>query len=171
MKRIYLLVLVGLLGGCLIITPTPDPPDPVEILAPTFETNVTANGQIAICSNRVTSVSYTFRYTGDLASWSSYVQGNTLGTKVMEQAYSPTASGVEAIGTDGYRTTFLLAENTAPYGADENAAAPKAITVVPVPQPVVIGSSKLHLTVIGQGGDTKSFASQDIPVIENCPAG
>ena len=173
MKRLSLLLLFGLLGGCLVVTPapTPTPPTPIEIIDPVFESNVTANGQFAICSNRVTQIAYTFRYTGDLASWSSYLKGNTLGTEVMRETYTSTTTGVEAVGTDGYTTTFNIAENTAPYGAEPSGSTSKAIVVVPVPQPVQIGSSKLYLTLTGEGGDTKNYVSSDIPVIENCPAG
>ena len=169
MKRFSLLLLFGLLGGCIIITPDPVIPTPIEIIDPSFETNVTANGQIAICSNRVTQIAYTFRHTGDLASWSSFLKGNTIGTEILRETYTPTTAGVEAVGTDGYRTTFNIAENTAPYSAGTSGSTSKAIVVVPVPQPVQIGSSKLYLTLTGTGGDTKTHTFSDIPVIENCP--
>lgn len=171
MKRLFLLLLVGLLGGCLVIAPEPivPPVTPISVLEATYKTDVSVNGQPAICDNRTTTLSYTFRYQGELESWTSFLKGVRLGEEKGARTFTPGVSGVNPYVENGYEVTYTLGANVAPYGAGKTAPNSKAIVVVPVPQPEIIGASKLHLVLTGADGNAKPYISPEIPVIINCP--
>jgi len=167
MKRSALLLLAGLLGGCLIITPTPVPE--LNVLEASYSTNFSANGEPVICDNRATTLSYRFTYEGELESWTSYLQGQTLGQIKGERTFDPNSEGVSAIGAQGFEVQYVMSPYFAPYNADPKASlSPQAIVVVPVPQPNEIGATKLFLTLSGSGEEAR-FVSDAIPVISNCP--
>ncbi len=176
MKRLYLLAVLALLSGCLVVetpnVPTPVPTEPaLGVLTATYETNYSANGQPVVCDNRQTQIAYRFRYEGRLESWSSYLRGETLGTVEGERTFTPGSVGVSPYETAGYEVTYNLPPNVTPYatGAEEQALSPEAIVVVPVPNPTVIGRTRLYLVLRGANGESRPFVSQPIPVLINCP--
>jgi hypothetical protein len=165
MKRLSLLLLALLLGGCLIITDDPEPtPDPLEVISATYETNAAVDGQPIICDDRTTEITYRFRYQGELESWTSYLKGVTLGQIKGEETFRPGAEGVSPYETNGYEVTYTLGPNVAPYASGE---ASKAIIVVP--DPTVIGHTILHLRLEGTNGESASYFTAPIPVVQDCP--
>jgi hypothetical protein len=177
MPRFLLLITLGLLAGCNIVI-TPSPTQPLRVLSATYATNFrTADGTSVICDNRATTLLYQFRYEGQLSSWTSYLEGQTLGQIKGERTFTPDSREVSDFGEQGYEVQYVMSSNFAPYengaeagGVGDDALTPQAINVVPVPQPTQIGATKLYLTLEGAGaGDDAQFVSRDIPVIINCP--
>ncbi len=170
MKRIAFLLLTGMLGGCLIVTPTPQVPN-LEVLSATYGTNYQDQntGVSYICDNRPTTLTYRFTYQGELESWTSYLEGQVLGQRKGERTFEPGGSGVVASGERGFEVQYVMTPNFAPYRQGNAEISPQAIVVVPVPQPTPIGATKLYLTLRGANGDARPYSSQDIPVINNCP--
>ena len=165
------LLLAGLLAGCnVVVQPNPiTPPPPLEVLQASYSTNFSApDSQPAICDNKATTITYTFRYQGQLESWNSYLRGQTLGKVSGERTFTPTSPNVSAYETSGYEVTYTLDPNTAPYKVDPSDLSPQGIIVTPVPDPTPIGTTKLHLILRGTNGESKPFISQPIPVYVNC---
>lgn len=172
MQRFLLLITLGLLAGCNIVI-TPSPTQPLRVLSANYATNFrTADGTSVICDNRATTLLYQFRYEGQLNRWTSYLEGQTLGQTKGERTFTPDSREVSDFGEQGYEVQYVMSPNFAPYenGAEigDDALTPRAINVVPVPQPTEIGATKLYLTLEGAGDDAQ-FVSRDIPVIINCP--
>lgn len=168
MKRFAFLLLPSMLGGCLIVTPTPTPR--LEVLSATYTTNYqTEDGTSVICDNRPTTLLYRFTYQGELESWTSYLEGQTLGEVKGERTFDPGSNSVVASGEQGFEVQYVMDANFAPYEQGDAAISPQAIDVVPVPQPTVIGATKLYLILAGTDGNARPYSSQDIPVIINCP--
>jgi hypothetical protein len=171
MKRYALLLglLTLLLAGCEVIITGP-PAEPLRVLEATYRSNFQdQNGRYLICDNRTTTLVYRFRYQGDLRSWRSYLRGQTLGDVRGDRTFYPTSQGVRGFES-GYEVTYQMPPFFAPYagGDPSETVTPQAIDVVPVPQPEVIGNTRLHLTLRGVGADA-TFVSQNIPVVANCP--
>ena len=175
MKRLYLLAVLALLSGCLVIetpnVPTPSQPA-LSVREATYETNYSANGQPVICDNKPTQIVYRFRYVGGLTSWSSYLKGEQLGTERGQATFTPGGVGVNPYRTAGYEVTYNLGPNTAPYAVSpgDETLEPQAIVVVPVPNPTVIGATRLFLVLRGASGAAEPYRVSDpIPVLLNCP--
>lgn len=171
MKRVVLLLLTVSLGGCLIVTPTPAP-TPLNVLSATYQTNAQlTDGTFVICDNTTTTLIYKFRYEGELESWTSYLQGQKLGRVDGRETFTPGSENVSPYEQSGFEVTYTIPPTLAPYhnSAAEGELSPQAIEVVPVPQPTIIGASKLHLILQGANGDARPYISDDIPVIINCP--
>lgn len=169
MKQILSLVFLGLLAGCNVyLTPNPNPVPELNVLEATYNTNYSANGVAVICDNRPTTLTYRFRYEGELTSWTSYLEGQVLGQIKGERTFDPRSQGVIPVGEQGFEVQYVMSPYFAPYENDSTTPTPKAIDVVPVPQPVQIGATKLYLTLSGVNEEAR-FDSEDIPVINNCP--
>ena len=169
MKRIAFLLLAATLSGCLIVTPTPRTPQ-LEVLSATYATNFrTSDGASVICDNRPTTLLYRFTYQGELESWTSYLEGQKLGEKKGERTFEPGSNSVVASGEQGFEVQYVMDANFAPYEKGDAEVSPQAIVPVPVPQPTVIGATKLYLILEGEDGRARPYSSQDIPVIINCP--
>ncbi len=176
MNRLFLtslLLCLGLLTGCNVyVTPTPAPPAPaLKVLEASYSTSFsTSDGRPAICDNKPTQLTYTFRYEGRLESWSSYLEGQVLGKKGAERSFTPTSAGVSRYQTNGYEVTYGLPTDFTPYGTDpETNLSAQAIVVTPIPPLTPIGATKLYLTLIGAGGTAQPYVSKDIVVYINCP--
>lgn len=175
MKRLYLLAVFALLSGCLVIetpnVPTPSQPT-LSVRSATYSTNYSANGQPVICDNKPTQIVYRFRYVGSLTGWSSYLQGEQLGTIRGQATFTPGGVGVSPYETAGYEVTYNLGPNTAPYSVSPEGEPlePQAIVVVPVPNPTPIGATRLYLVLRGANGEAAPYRVSDpIPVLLNCP--
>lgn len=157
-----------LLASCeIIITNPPVVREPLRVLEATYSSNFQdQNGRFLICDNRTTTLIYRFRYQGELESWRSYLRGQTLGEVKGDRTFYPSSEGVTGFES-GYEVIYQMPPYFAPYSA-QGELDPQAIDIVPVPQPEIIGASRLHLTLRGVGDDA-SFVSQDIPVVANCP--
>ncbi len=171
MKQIAFLLLAATLGGCLVVTPTPEPQPPVlEVLSATYSTDFQdeTTGAFYICDNRSTTLTYSFTYQGQLESWSSYLKGQRLGQTKGERTFEPGGRGVVSTGEQGFEVQYVMSPNFAPYAQGNAEVSPQAIVVVPTPNDP-IGATKLYLTLKGANGDARPYSSQDIPVINNCP--
>ena len=163
-------LLAGLLGGCnVVVQPNPiTPPPPLEVLQASYSTNFSApDGQPAICDNKATTITYTFRYQGQLESWTSYLRGQELGKESGRRTFTPTSANVSAYETSGYEVTYTLDPNTAPLAADPSELSPQGIIVTPKPTPP-IGATQLYLVLKGTNGVSKPFVSNPLPVYINC---
>ncbi len=159
-----------LLAGCeIIVTGTPPTPRPLEVLEANYRTNFRdQNGRYLICDNRTTTLIYRFRYQGELESWRSLLRGQKLGEVKGDQTFYPSSRGVSRFES-GYEVTYEMGPNFAPYTSDLGTElSPQDIIVVPVPEPEVIGNSRLHLTLSGVGDDAR-YVSPNIPVVVGCP--
>ena len=164
------MLLTGLLSSCnIIVQPGPNvtPPSPLRVLEATYSTNYASpDGQPAICDSRPTTITYTFRYQGQLESWSSYLKGQTLGKVSGSKTFTPTSSGVSPYETSGYEVIYTLDPNTAPYAATPDTLSPQGIIVTPVPP---IGTTQLYLILKGADSTAPAFTFKgDIPVYINC---
>ena len=170
MKRFLLIALLAAaLAGCNIIIQTPTPA--LKVLSATYNTSFSApDGQSAICDNKVTQLTYTFRYEGQLQSWSSYLKGQTLGKVSAVRTFTPGSAGVSAYQTNGYEVTYNLPTDFTPYRANpDSSLSAQAIIVTPVPPLTPIGATKLYVTLTGADGNAQPYVSKDIPVYINCP--
>lgn len=169
MKRIAFLLLTGMLGGCLIVTPTPQVPN-LEVLSATYATNYrTEDGTSVICDNYPTTLLYRFTYQGELESWTSYLEGQKLKERKGKRTFDPGSSSVTASGEQGFEVQYVMDAYFAPYKQGAAEISPQAIDVVPIPQPNIIGATKLYLILEGADGDARPYSSQDIPVVDICP--
>lgn len=169
MKQIAFLLLAATLGGCLVVTPTPRTPQ-LEVLSATYATNFrTDDGTSVICDNRPTTLLYRFTYQGELESWTSYLEGQTLGQVKAPRTFEPGDKDVISTGEKGFEVQYVMSSHFAPYEQGDAEISPQAIDVVPVPQPNIIGATKLYLTLEGADGKARPYSSQDIPVIDECP--
>jgi hypothetical protein len=178
MKRILSLFCLGLLAGCNVyFTPDPIPVPELNVLEVDYETNAQlTDGTFVICDNIPTMLTYWFRYEGELESWTSYLKGQELGKIDGRETFTPESQGVspyEEDGFAGFEVTYIIQPNVAPYqnGTAEGELSPQAIDVVPVPQPTIIGASRLYLILRGPNGDVQPYVFPEIPVIINCPTG
>ncbi len=171
MKRIAFLLLTGMLGGCLIVTPTPQVPN-LEVLQLGYRTNAQlTDGTFVICDNTTTTLVYEFRYQGELESWTSYLRGQKLNKIDGRETFTPSSQNVNPYEETGFQVTYTIPPDMAPYQHDMSEAelTPQAIEIVPIPQPTIIGASELHLILQGANEAARPYISGDIPVIINCP--
>ena len=161
----------GLLAGCnVIVQPNPVTPTlPLEVLQASYSTNFSApDGRPAICDNKATTITYTFRYQGQLESWNSYLKGQTLGKVSGAQTFTPTSPNVSAYETSGYEVTYTLDPLTAPLAANPSELSPQGIIVTPKPTPP-IGTTRLYLILKSANSAAQPFGfSGDIPVYISC---
>lgn len=174
MKRL-LLVCLGLLAGCnLYVTPDPIPVPDLDVLEVDYATNAQlTDGTFVICDNIPTTLIYWFRYKGELERWTSYLEGQELDKIYGRETFTPDSESVNPYEEAGFQVMYTIPPSMAPYqnGAAEGKLSPQAIEVVPVPQPTIIGASKLHLILQGEDGNAQPYISPEIPVIINCPTG
>lgn len=142
-------------------------PEPVSVSNAGYDTSyeATINGEPRniICDNRLTELNYRFNYTGDLTTWTSFLKGDTTGTVRGETSFNSSQ-----ITTPGQvDVTYSILANGAPLLTD-GGLSPQAIVVTPVPNPTVIGSTRLFIRVNGLNEEIP-LSSNSIPVVSNCP--
>ena len=146
-----LLALVFLLAACS---------ESGEVSDVTFRTNHTADGRSVICDDDTTDLEYSFTYTpnllGELESWTQRLVGQNTGRAGFERTYRPGDDQVSFQGTT-YTVDTIIPASSAPLSVDGQAI---------IVEPVVIGQSVLELTVRGNFGDTQTFRSRPIDVID-----
>jgi hypothetical protein len=139
-----------------------------------FSATINGSKKAVVCDNKITEVTYTFRYSGKLASWESALVGDKTGDKKGQASFNSRSSGVtvsngkvEVVYTIPFGSTPL---NTGPVQAQ--AAGSVAITpqsIIVVEDPKVIGGISLDLKVIDDVGDSDKGNFGGIPVVNNCP--
>jgi len=157
MKRNYigvLLVLALFLAACS---------ESGEVSNVTFTTNhtfETASGRSVICDDDTTELTYSFTYTpnllGELESWTQRLIGQETGRTGFERTFVPGDDQVSFEGTT-YTVDTIIPARAAPLSLDGQAI---------IVEPVVIGQSVLEITVRGNFGDTQTFRSRSIDVID-----
>jgi hypothetical protein len=129
----------------------------------TYSTNFQdRSGGSYICDNTTTYLTYSFNYSGTLTSWTSYLKGENTGVVKGRTTFTPSSPYVDRYGNNYVEVTYTIPSGTAPLEATSQAA-PQSIIVVPNPQ--VIGYSRLFLTV---NGYSHPLLSNPIPVINGC---
>jgi hypothetical protein len=177
MKRFAFLAIAGLafvLNGCLIEIVDTGLPSGLTVSNARYETNFSATvdgepNRSIICDDKVTTLSYSFQYAGNLSSWTSYIKGSK-GAEVGRQTLDLNSRFVQFDSADRRITvTYELPAGSAPLiTAPEDSITSQAITVTPIPDPKVIGSSKLFLE-FPNSGRPYAFSTKDLPVVDNCP--
>jgi hypothetical protein len=171
MKRFAFLLIASLafvLNGCLIEIVDTGLPSGVTISNARYQTSfsATVNGQpnkSIICDNKETTLSYSFQFSGNLGSWTSYIKGN-LGSVVGRQTLDLSSNFVlYDSATRTVTVTYTLRAGSAPL-----LLAPQTITVTPIPNPTVIGKSKLYLE-FPNTSRAYAFSTDELPVVTNCP--
>jgi len=159
------------LAGCEIIvvgSPTPEPPLPLEILSFSYYTDYEdQSGDPLICDDRLTTLTYSFQYRGELELWHSYLKGVLTQDVRGEETFDPGSNSVREVYPGFFEVRYIIEPYAAPLSlSKDEVLQPQDIEVVPAP--IVAGMTRLHLTLDG-GGEQAEFVSQDIPVINNCP--
>ena len=118
-----------------------------------------------ICDDRTTIVNYSFSYSGDLASWTSELVGRQ-GEIKARRAFTPLdftpVNGVVSVD-------YNIPSGQAPLSQPSNDNLSGQAIIV-VPNAVVIGYSKVRVSVQNSRGDsTGSVSSNELPVVDNCP--
>lgn len=181
-RRLAVTVLLGaaLLGssGCDILIEFVPPEPELEITAASYGTNFRdRDNNSIICDNATTRLTYRFEYRGELRSWRSYIQGIDTGDIRGDNMFSLTDSRVDTYGPDYVQVTYSIPPGTAPLSVGDgvvgdSAASPESIVVVP--NPTILGYSRLKLTINGDN-ETYEFESGSerdrnsaIPVVSVC---
>ncbi len=143
----------------------------IELVRPTiynagFSTNYTAqingNKKFIICDNKTTNLKYHFNYTGDLTSWSSFLEGAT--THTVKGSKSFGSANITDRVNRYVEVIYGIGDHTAPLSID-----PIATTgITPVPTARVIGHTLLHIKANGWT-TSRRLISSEIPVVSNCP--
>jgi hypothetical protein len=179
MKRITFLLIASLafvLNGCLveIVDPGTGLPSGVTIFEAAYGTNysATVNGEpdrSIICDDRTTVLSYSFRYSGNLGSWVSYIKGSKGGETGRLTLDLNSKFVQHDVANRQVTVTYDLLAGSAPLLMSPQASAVTPnIIITPVPDPVVLGSSKLFLE-FPSASRPYQFSTKDLPVVDNCP--
>ncbi|MGK0619088.1 hypothetical protein [Meiothermus cerbereus] len=165
MKLSFLtLALVVALAGCIPIGTNPS--DALFISDLRYESNFRdASGRSYICDNKLTTLSYSFRYNdfARIARWDSRLVGETTGQATHTLSMSKDTGGYSNLN-NRISVNWVLSQGTAPLSIS-----PQGIVVTPVPQPRQIGATRLELTVYATNGSSARLVFPGIPVIDNCP--
>lgn len=164
MKRLWMAPLLLAFVGCIPIGTNPS--DALLISDLRYESNYRdANGQSYICDNKLTTLTYSYRYNdfARVARWDSRLVGETTGQVTNTLSMSKDTGGF-INENNRIRVNWVLGERTAPLSLS-----PQSIVITPVPQPKVIGATRLELTVFATNGSSAKLTFPGIPVIDNCP--
>lgn len=165
MKRWFLaFVLATALAGCIPIGTNPS--DALLISDLRYESNFRdASGRSYICDNKLTTLTYSFRYNdfARIARWDSRLVGEVTGQATHTLSMNRDSGGYTN-QNNRIAVNWVLSQGTAPLSV-----APQSIVVTPVPQPRQIGATRLELTVFAANGSSARLVFPGIPVIDNCP--
>lgn len=165
MKRLFLVVALWLaLVGCIPIGT--NPADALLISDLRYESNFRdANGRSYICDNKLTTLTYSYRYNdfARIARWDSRLVGEATG-QVTNTLSMNRDSGGYINQNNRVSVNWVLSQGTAPLSVS-----PQSIVVTPVPQPRQIGATRLELTVFATNASSARLVFPGIPVINNCP--
>ncbi len=163
MKRWFLTLTLALVGCIPIGT---NPSDTLFISDLRYESNFRdASGRSYICDNKITTLTYSFRYNDftRIARWDSRLVGETTGQTTHTLSMSKETGGYTN-QNNRITVNWVLSQGTAPLSVS-----PQGIVVTPVPQPRQIGATRLELTVFATNGSSARLVFPGIPVIDNCP--
>lgn len=154
---IFLFLTTTLLAACTVSVDGNINPPPPEISNASYRTDfqamVDGRNQDVICDDRVTNLTYSFDFDGDLDTWVSYLKGVTSGDIAGRVTLSLTGDNRVSYDRVNDRVTVNYQINAG--------AAPLAIVV----SPKVVGESQLFLQF---GNDSVKLLSNPIPVLQSC---
>lgn len=155
-------VLAGLLSGCTSVYL-----DDLEAHLVSYKSNyrdASDTSTYFICDNRTTYVSYKFYYDGELYKWRSRFVGEKTNATTAWETFYASNYGIHGKGNGTVEVEFVVPIGQAPLGG---AVSPQSIT--PVPNPTVIGETKLQLEVYSLSGKGRLTTPVGIEVIDPCP--
>jgi|GEM_PF-1998935 len=122
--------------------------------------------QDVICDNKSSYVFYSFDYSGDLASWTSSLEGVTTGQISNTKDY--TIVGYPPVnGTVSAR--YDVDRKTAPLSTGTQKGDLSAQGIIVVPSANVIGRTRVLITAYDSFGvPTFTKRSNSLPVVDNC---
>ena len=158
-----------MLPGCIVVSNQPQLAITNARFISSFFNGNNANPVYYICDNKTTFAEYSFQYndTSLLAGWSSQLRGFASGT--VKGFASFTAS--DSRNNQSSRTVtveYQIPAQQTPLSVGESN--PQAISVVPVPNPSIIGKTYVDILVNGANGASNQRGTLGpIDVIDNCP--
>ena len=168
MKRVLSTALLGslllVLSACSgVITVDVGLPEGVTITNANYSSNYQANvegsTQDVICDDRTTELSYSFRFSGNLNGWQSYLRGVTTGNITGRESFTLDSRFVDYnSSTNTVTVRYEIPARSAPLAIN-----PQAIVI----QPKVEGYTQLFLEFNGATG-AYDLLSDDIPVLASC---
>ena len=127
-------------------------------------------GRSVICDNRTTEITYEFTYNSSLIEalrdWDQVLVGVNSGARGFERRFVPSDGEVSLLSSRRYRVETTVPGGTAPLSVNDDSVDSQAIIIVPNPQ--VIGRSRLEVTVRGDAGTTQRIVFPPLDVIDNC---
>lgn len=150
-----------------VLTACPGPaPLPLKVSEIKFESEFRDNaGKSYICYNEPSVLFLSFKYQGDLGSWSVRYKGASSGDITENYLKTETNKYVEnPIGTISFQKSFFI--NVSPF-ATKQKVDPQAIVVVPTPS--LKGSVTVTMTVRNSANQEDTATLANLPVIDNCP--
>ena len=168
MKRLIALSFLSLaLSACFPAVQVGNNPETALLISDLrYESNFRdANGRSYICDNKPTTLTYSFRYNDfeRISRWDSRLIGERTGTTTATLSMNK-IGGAYANQNGQIRVNWVLGEQTAPLSIS-----PQSIVVTPLPQPRVIGGTRLELSVFAANGNAVRLTFPGIPVVDNCP--
>ncbi|MDZ7703253.1 MAG: hypothetical protein U5L04_02055 [Trueperaceae bacterium] len=168
-RRLAGTVLLGavLLGssGCDILIEFVPPEPELRITDASYGTNFRdRDNNSIICDNYTTRLTYRFEYQGELRSWRSFIRGENTGNVRGERDFALTDDRRDRYGSDYVEVTYDIPPERAPLSLDAGLS-PESIVVVP--NPTILGYSRLMLTVRGDD-EHYDYESDPIPVVSVC---
>lgn len=162
---LFLASSVLFLSACEITITGIDAPPPVSNA--TYRTNyeATIDGvkTFIICDDETTTLTYEFDYSGNLASWTSYLRGTTTNSVRSKASFTLADAGVNRLDSGRIRVEQPIGRNSSPLSVD---LSPQSIVVVPN-EPTVVGGARLFLEASGYT-QNEELSSSPIPVVDNC---
>lgn len=146
------------------------PPEPdLAVTAASYGTNFQdRDNNSIICDNYTTKLTYRFEYSGDLDRWDSHIRGVRSGEIRGDNSFTFSDGRIDNFGDDYVRVTYDIPPAKAPLSvADGSESGIDPESIVVVPNPTILGYSRLILTVYG-GGERYAYESAAIPVVSSC---
>ena len=168
MKRVLSATLLAglllVLSACSgVITVDIGLPEGVTITNATYSSNYQATidgrSRDVICDDRTTELTYSFRFTGNLNSWTSFLRGVNTGQEAGRVTLNLNSSVVDY----NQSTSTVTVRYQINAGAAPLAVSPQAIVITPK----VEGYTQLFLEFSGVS-KAYDLLSDDIPVLASC---
>jgi len=155
------------LSACIPVAINQNPPGPTLVISDLrFSSNYRDSaGNSYICDNKFTTLTYSFRFSDFnlLSRWESRLVGETTG-QVTNTLSTDKNSNQYILSGNQATVNWVLGQGVAPLNVS-----PQGIVVTPVPQPRIIGRTRLELRVFSVSGNSAFVQLPGIPVIDNCP--
>ena len=161
MKPMILIATIGLmLSACTVtVFPGGGTGTSTTITNLNFSSDYQDNtGKSYVCDNRTTNLTYSFRYSGTLDSWTSALVGQKSGQTAGTATFYLNSPGVSASGNQ-VTITYSVPAGAAPLSAPK-AVTPQSIIVTPA----IKGYTDLNITFYDVSGGSGSVKLGGLPV-------